>query len=124
MTKQERKELLAEMIEANDKMSPEQPHQAFIYAKCLVALCSNFEYKNAEAIWYYESENERLEGINEQWSQYVMDLEQPDSHSEMLYNLMTHQETVVNSLFEDSENAYNYFLGVTKDNGIIGPMEV
>jgi hypothetical protein len=62
MTKQERNKLLQQMIDANEKISPERRDQVFIYSKCLVKLC-RFEHKKAYAIWQYERESEHLEGI-------------------------------------------------------------
>ena len=85
MTKQERKALLETMIDANENMSPERSHYAHVYADCLITLCNNLEYKNAEAIWRYKIEREGAGDMHEQWCQYISDIEQADPHSEMLY---------------------------------------
>jgi hypothetical protein len=124
MTKEERRNLLQKMIDANENMAPGSPDNALIYATCLVSLCGNSEYKNAEAIWKYESERENLEAIEQQWGQYVLDLEQPDSHSDMLYDLLAQQQIIVNSLFGASEMAYDYFLGIANDDRKMEPMDV
>ena len=112
MTTSERRELLLQMLEANEKIEAKNTYSTFIYSNCLLQLCDSKDYKHATAIISYEREKENAQWTEEQYWNYVHDLEKPDSHSEKLHQITVAKVEFANTLEDSSNEGYDYFLGI------------
>jgi hypothetical protein len=120
MTKDERKELLLKMLEANDRMSKDRQSYISIYATCLIQLAETREYNYASAIWSYEHELENEEFTSDAYFGCMLEQNSTDSHSEMLRGVMEFKQREVEALRGLAEEGYDYFLGIYRgDNNQI-----
>jgi hypothetical protein len=112
MNKEERKNLLERMIKANDLMSESATSQVLEYANCFIQLCTDLEYKHADALWKHEYAVENLEYTREQYYNYISKLKNEDRQNNSLYEIMRHQEKEAELLYEASRKGLQYFLGL------------
>ena len=115
MVRTERKKLLLEMLEANDRISDKSPYYIHEYSKCLLELCNAHDLKHATAICNHENEKQHADYLTECYYSYINNLEQADSQSDTMLKEMEDQQEIATSLDAAAEEGYDYFLRIYRE---------
>lgn len=117
--KAERKKILEEMLRANERFSEGAERKVEEYAIQFVGLCNKAEFEHAHAIWSYRWEKDNLDLCEEEYYDYLAELEDDsDGESEKLKRIWEHKTKVVKSLTQAYQDGIAYFLCIEQEGQV------